>query len=216
MTIRRFGAGLAEASSQDATTLGGKGANLCEMASMGLPVPPGFVIGVDAFHAWRGGKGLPEAEIAEALAWLEEVSGRRFGGDAAPLLVAVRSGAPVSMPGMLDTILNVGLTDAAASAFVDEASPRFVEDCRRRLIPALAVPAVDVDPEDMEDAIDDWLVQHGRDSLADMDAGELAALNASLLSSSTSRSRACSRVGRASGLRPIERCMAWGMTLAQP
>ena len=181
MTIRRFGAGLAEASSADAETLGGKGANLCEMAAMGLPVPPGFVIGVDAFQAWRAGQGLPTAEIAEAMAWLEAQTNRQLGGRDTPLLVAVRSGAPVSMPGMLDTILNVGLTDTAGEALADEASRRFVEDCRRRLIPALAAPAMDVEPEDMEDAIDDWLVEHGRDSLADLNALELAELNTSLM-----------------------------------
>ena len=109
MIVRRFGAGLAEASASDTKTLGGKGANLCEMASMGLPVPPGFVIGVDAFHAWQEDGDLPETELAQALSWLEEASGRHFGGETKPLLVAVRSGAPVSMPGMLDTILNLSL-----------------------------------------------------------------------------------------------------------
>ena len=181
MTIHRFGSGLAEGSAADADTLGGKGANLCEMASMGLPVPPGFVIGVEAFHTWRRGEGLPKSEISEAVTWLESVTNRQLGGADAPLLVAVRSGAPVSMPGMLDTILNVGLTDEAGDALAVEASQRFVEDCRRRLIPALAAPAMDVEPEEMEDAIDDWLVEHGRDTLADMDSGELAELNASLL-----------------------------------
>ena len=181
MTIRRFGAGLAEASAADADTIGGKGANLCEMASMGLSVPPGFVLGVDAFHTWCAGKGLPNADIAKAMKWLERVTGRKLDGADAPLLVAVRSGAPESMPGMLDTILNVGLTEKAGEALADEASRRFVEDCRRRLIPALAAPAMDVDPEELEDAIDDWLVQHGRDSLAEMDADELASVNASLM-----------------------------------
>lgn len=179
--IRRFGAGLAEASAADAALIGGKGANLCEMAGMGLPVPPGFVLGVDAFHDWRSGSGLPEADITDAMRWLESVTRRELGGRQLPLLVAVRSGAPVSMPGMLDTILNVGLTDKSSEALAAEASPRFVEDCRRRLIPALASPAMDVDPEEMEDAIDDWLVEHGRDSLAEMDASELSALNARLL-----------------------------------
>ena len=67
--IRRFGAGLAEGGSGDAALLGGKGANLCEMARLGLPVPPGFVIGIDAFQDWQAGKGLPQAAIAEAMAW---------------------------------------------------------------------------------------------------------------------------------------------------
>ena len=181
MTILRFGAGLSEAGASDSDMLGGKGANLCEMAAMGLPVPSGFVISLDAFHAWRDGKGLPVEDIGKAVEWLESVTGLHFGGAEKPLLVAVRSGAPVSMPGMLDTILNVGLTEDAREALGVEASPRFVEDCRRRLIPALAASAMDVEAEEMEDAIDDWLVEHGRDSLADMDAGELKALNTSLM-----------------------------------
>ena len=179
--IRRFGGGVVEAAAADAARLGGKGANLCEMAAMDLPVPPGFVICVDAFHAWRKGEGLPKAEIARAIEWLEQVTGRQLGGTDATLLVAVRSGAPVSMPGMLDTILNVGLTETAAEALADEASRRFVEDCRRRLIPALAAPAMDVETEEMEDAIDDWLIEHGRDSLADLNADELCALNGALM-----------------------------------
>ncbi len=181
MTIFRFGAGLSEAGASDSDMLGGKGANLCEMAAMGLPVPAGFVISLDVFHAWREGKGLPVEDIGKAIEWLESATGRRFGGADKPLLVAVRSGAPVSMPGMLDTILNVGLTEDASEALGVEASPRFVEDCRRRLIPAMAASGMDVEAEEMEDAIDDWLVEHGRDSLADMDAGELKALNTSLM-----------------------------------
>lgn len=180
--IRRFGAGVSEGSAAEVDTLGGKGANLCEMAGMDLPVPPGFVIGVDAFHAWRAGDGLPLKEIKAAMAWLEKATKRKFGGKKSPLLVSVRSGAPVSMPGMLDTVLNVGLTKAADAALAGEASQRFVEDCRRRLILALAPPAMDVEAEAMEDAIDDWLVEHGRDSLSDMDADELAALNGTLMS----------------------------------
>ncbi len=179
--IRRFGAGLAEGGSGDAALLGGKGANLCEMARLGLPVPPGFVIGIDAFQDWRAGKGLPEAAIAEAMAWLESATGRGFGGAEAPLLVAVRSGAPVSMPGMLDTVLNVGLTDAGADALAAESSPRFVEDCRRRLIPAIAASAMGVDAEEMEDVIDDWLVERGKTALVGLPASDLAEINARLM-----------------------------------
>ena len=182
--IHRFGAGLAEAAAADAEALGGKGANLCEMAAMGLPVPPGFVIGVDAYHQWAEGRGVPEALFADVLTavkWLEKATGRTFGGKKSPLLVAVRSGASVSMPGMLDTILNVGLTDVVAAALATEGSPRFAEDCRRRLIPPLAAAAMDVDAEEMEDALDDWLVEHGLDSLAKADAKGLTQLNATLL-----------------------------------
>lgn len=120
-----------------AELLGGKGANLVVMrTTLGLPVPPGFIIGTEACRAYRAGgwpAGLGE-ELRERMAGLEAAVGRRFGDPANPLLVSVRSGAPVSMPGMLDTILNVGLdaatTPGLAHATGDEA---FAAACRARL-----------------------------------------------------------------------------------
>src|ERR1044071_3479253 len=97
--------------------LGGKGAGLAEMTQIGVPVPAGFTISTDACRAYMAGdKRLPdglEDEIAEHVARLEERAGKRFGDAGDPLLVSVRSGAAVSMPGMMDTILNLGLNDAA-------------------------------------------------------------------------------------------------------
>jgi pyruvate,orthophosphate dikinase len=108
----------------DVSRFGGKGAGLARMLKAGIPVPPGFVIGTDAFRAYHaGGATLPprlEAELEAAIRRLEERSGKRFGsadGGAEPLLVAVRSGAPVSMPGMMDTVLNLGLDAPRAFAF---------------------------------------------------------------------------------------------------
>jgi pyruvate,orthophosphate dikinase len=119
--------------------LGGKGANLAEMAGIGLPVPPGFTVSTDACNAFsKSGGTLPGAvasEIQTNLRKLEEVAGRKFGDPADPLLVSVRSGAKFSMPGMMDTVLNLGLNDATLEGLADKSgSRRFALDCYRRLI----------------------------------------------------------------------------------
>ncbi len=182
--VHRFGGGLAEGGVADAALLGRKGANLCEMARLGLPVPPGFVLDTGTFARWREGGGLDEATraaIREAMGWLEGVTGRRFGGGERPLLVSLRSGAPVSMPGMLDTLLNIGLTDAAHAALAAR-DPRLAEDCRRRLVAALATTVMEADPDDFDDAVDDWLLDRGIDRIETQDADTLAALTDRMLS----------------------------------
>ena len=108
-----FGDGKAEGDPTRRDLLGGKGAGLAEMTSLGLPVPPGFTISTDACRAYMYG-GWPaglDAEIATQVAKLEKAMGRRLGDAADPLLVSVRSGAKFSMPGMMDTVLNLGLND---------------------------------------------------------------------------------------------------------
>ena len=119
--------------------LGGKGAGLAEMTRLGLPVPDGFTITTAAcVHAMHSGGAWPDGlqeQIDAALAALEERCGRRLGDDSAPLLVSVRSGAAVSMPGMMETILNLGLNDAAAAALAEETGDaRFAYDSYRRLL----------------------------------------------------------------------------------
>jgi pyruvate, orthophosphate dikinase len=119
--------------------LGGKGAGLADMTRLGLPVPDGFTITTAAcVHAMHSGGDWPDglaAQIDSALAALEQRCGRRLGDDAAPLLVSVRSGAAVSMPGMMETILNLGLNDAAAHALAEETGDaRFAYDSYRRLL----------------------------------------------------------------------------------
>src|SRR5689334_1418111 len=114
--VRQFGGGSAEGRAKDKALLGGKGANLAEMASLGLPVPPGFTITTEVSrHVMDHGVGAyPEelaGEVDQALARVEELTRVRFGDAQQPLLVSVRSGAPASMPGMMDTILNLGLND---------------------------------------------------------------------------------------------------------
>src|SRR5215469_16044423 len=119
--------------------LGGKGVGLAEMTQLGVPVPAGFTISTDACRAYMdAGKQLPdglEQEVEEHLGRLEERAGKRFGDAADPLLVSVRSGAAVSMPGMMDTILNVGLTDESVEGLArSTGNEEFARDCYRRLI----------------------------------------------------------------------------------
>jgi pyruvate,orthophosphate dikinase len=138
--IRQFGGGSAEGRAKDKALLGGKGANLAEMASLGLPVPPGFTITTEVCrHVMEHGAGVYpgelDGEVGEALAKLEELTKTKFGDDRTPLLVSVRSGAPASMPGMMDTILNLGLNDTTVQALAVQAgNPRFAWDCYRRFV----------------------------------------------------------------------------------
>jgi pyruvate,orthophosphate dikinase len=138
--IRQFGGGSAEGRAKDKALLGGKGANLAEMASLGLPVPPGFTITTEVCrYAMEHGAGnYPEGldtETQHALARVEELTKTRFGDTTHPLLVSVRSGAPASMPGMMDTILNLGLNDQTVEALAKQANnARFAWDCYRRFV----------------------------------------------------------------------------------
>jgi len=146
--------------------LGGKGANLAEMTSIGLPVPPGFTVTTEACNAYyeAGGK-FPEGlwdQILEYLDALGQKLGRKFGDDSNPLLVSVRSGARESMPGMMDTILNLGLTPAGvetmAKKFGDE---RFAWDLYRRLIQMFGKVVLDVPGEPFEDIIAEIRAEEG-------------------------------------------------------
>lgn len=119
--------------------LGGKGANLAEMTKAGLPVPPGFTVTTDACRAfYENGSQLPGGlfeEILDQLTALEQAKRQTFGGRDNPLLVSVRSGSVTSMPGMMDTILNLGLNDETVQGLAEQTgNPRFAYDCYRRLI----------------------------------------------------------------------------------
>ena len=134
-----FGAGRAEGSSVMRNLLGGKGCELAEMTNLGIPVPPGFTITTQAWvHRQRAGRQWPEGlweQILEHLARLEQVADARFGDGERPLLVSVRSGARVSMPGMMETILNLGLNDATVEGLAARTgNERFAWDCYRRFL----------------------------------------------------------------------------------
>ncbi len=137
--VYQFGGGEADGSAADKQLLGGKGANLAEMTRLGLPVPPGFTITTEACnhyfasdHTWPEGM---EEQVRTGVARVEADTGKRFGGTEKPLLFSVRSGAPVSMPGMMDTVLNLGLNDETVEALaLRSGRPRFAWDSYRRFL----------------------------------------------------------------------------------
>src|ERR1700745_1736744 len=141
--------------------LGGKGLGLAEMTQLGVPVPAGFTITTDACRAYMRGGGFPDGldeEIAGQIARLEEKAGKRFGDPADPLLVSVRSGAAISMPGMMDSILNVGLNDVAAGGLATATgNEEFAFDCYRRLIQMYGEAVEDIPHESF--SIDDSVEQ---------------------------------------------------------
>ena len=139
--------------------LGGKGANLAEMANLGLPVPNGFTVTTEACTAYyNDGKEISEeikTQIFEALGRLEELQGKKFGDVNDPLLVSVRSGARASMPGMMDTILNLGLNDEAVEGFAAKTNnPRFAYDSYRRFIQMYSDVVMEVSKSFFEKIID--------------------------------------------------------------
>ncbi len=153
-SIYKFGNGVAEGTGDMVSLLGGKGAGLAEMTRHAIPVPPGFTISTDICRYYLEHKTVPqglEQDIDSALTWLEEQTGRKFGDPADPLLLSVRSGAPVSMPGMMDTILNIGLNDATVAGLATKSgSELFALDSYRRLLQmfgavVLQVPKVSFD-----------------------------------------------------------------------
>lgn len=154
-----FGAGKTEGKKEMKQSLGGKGANLAEMASLGVPVPPGFTITTETCaEYYEVGKKLPEAaiqEIEENLKKLEEAMGAKLGDAESPLLLSVRSGAAVSMPGMMDTILNLGLNEQAVQGLIKKAgSERFAWDSYRRLIQMFGDVVLGVDHDHFEEILD--------------------------------------------------------------
>ena len=157
--------------------LGGKGANLAEMTNIGLPVPPGFIITTEAcrYYLEQGSTpaGLDE-EIADHLDQLEAAIGRTLGDPADPLLVSVRSGAKFSMPGMMDTVLNIGLSDESVQGLAKQAgNERFAWDAYRRLLQMFGKTVLDVDGEHFEHAIEAAKQAKGVSNDLDLDAGDL-------------------------------------------
>ncbi len=136
--VYRFGGGKADGGADLKMLLGGKGANLGEMAKLGIPVPAGFTITTEAcrYHQEHDGGYPPELEeqVREAVSHLEETTGRNFGDAKNPLLLSVRSGSPASMPGMMDTVLNLGLNDEAVEGLAAQTNPRFAYDAYRRFV----------------------------------------------------------------------------------
>ena len=154
-----FGGGKAEGRTEMKQLLGGKGANLAEMSSLGLPVPGGFTITTETCDAfYKLGRKYPRelaGQIDANIKKLEKLTGKTFGHGANPLLVSVRSGAAVSMPGMMDTVLNLGLNDETLAAMIDLAgNERFVWDAYRRLIQMFGDVVLGMEHHDFEHALD--------------------------------------------------------------
>lgn len=160
--------------------LGGKGSNLAEMTNLGLPVPPGFTITTDACNAYRHAGGFPNGlldEVAEHRKGLEEAMGRQIGDARDPLLVSVRSGAAFSMPGMMDTVLNVGLNDESVEGLTAQTdSERFAWDSYRRLLQMFGKTVMGVDGDLFEEAIEDAKHKKGVRNDVDLDTKDLKAL----------------------------------------
>ncbi len=154
-----FGNGKAEGSAKDKVLLGGKGANLAEMTNIGLPVPPGFTISTECCAAYyKNGEKFPEGleqQIDDNIRQLEAALGKKLGDPVNPLLVSCRSGAAVSMPGMMDTVLNIGLTEPMIEPFSKSCgNPRFAWDAWRRLINMFGDTVMGVDHAHFEHELD--------------------------------------------------------------
>ncbi|SEP68249.1 pyruvate phosphate dikinase [Faunimonas pinastri] len=172
--VYTFGDGAAEGSAAMRDLLGGKGANLAEMASLGLPVPPGFTISTEVctwFYAHE--RAYPDdlrGQIAAALEEVGRIAGRRFGDPAAPLLVSVRSGARASMPGMMDTVLNLGLNDETVHSIAEMADARFAWDSYRRFIQMYGDVVLGVDHGEFEAILEIERERRGLEQDTDMAA----------------------------------------------
>jgi len=182
-----FGGGKAEGRAGMKNLLGGKGANLAEMAGLGLPVPPGFSISTEVCtHYYAHGNKYPSSlkkEVAKHLARVEKVVGRTFGDRENPLLVSVRSGARASMPGMMDTVLNLGLNDETVQGLIAASgSPRFAWDSYRRFVQMYGDVVLGLKPEDdsqtdpFEDILEAKKRARGVEADTDLTAGDLQEL----------------------------------------
>ena len=161
--------------------LGGKGANLAEMTNLGMPVPQGFTISTEACtRYYEDGEKIAqdiEDQIYEYLQKMEEITGKKFGDPHNPLLVSVRSGSRASMPGMMDTILNLGLNDEVVESFAKiTGNPRFAYDSYRRFIQMYSDVVMEVGKKYFEELIDEMKAEKGVKLDTELDADDLKKL----------------------------------------
>ena len=172
--VYSFGGGSSDGSAAMKNLLGGKGANLAEMASLGLPVPPGFTLTTDVCTAYYDlGEAYPEGlteQVDDALKMLEQKTGKVFGDAANPLLVSVRSGARASMPGMMDTVLNLGLSEVTVQGLAAKAGDRFAYDSYRRFIQMYSNVVLGLRHDTFEYILDDYKDSQGFDLDTEMEA----------------------------------------------
>src|SRR5262245_14172274 len=175
--VYAFGGGKAEGRADMRNLLGGKGAGLAEMANLGLPVPPGFTITTDVCtHYYANANTYPhelEGQVADALAEVGRIAGKAFGDKTDPLLVSVRSGARASMPGMMDTVLNLGLNDETVEALAQRSGDRrFAYDSYRRFITMYSDVVLGVDHHNFEEILDDHKDRNGYTLDTDLSADD--------------------------------------------
>src|SRR5450432_3445055 len=179
--MSKFVYGFEEGSKEQKFLLGGKGANLAEMTILGLPVPPGFTITTEACNAYMQlDNAFPEGllgEVDAALEKLQEKMGKRLGDPVDPLLVSVRSGAPFSMPGMMDTVLNLGLNDDSVGGLARQTgNERFAYDSYRRFVQMFGKIVLDVPGDLFEEALHDLLEERKLTVDTDLDRDALIGL----------------------------------------
>jgi pyruvate,orthophosphate dikinase len=179
--VYRFGGGVSDGGKGDKNLLGGKGSNLAEMASIGLPVPPGFTISTAmCTRYYEEGEQFPQSlrdEVAAGITHIEGITGKTFGDPANPLLVSVRSGARVSMPGMMDTVLNLGLNDATVEGLAARSGDeRFAWDSYRRFIQMYADVVLELDHGAFEEALEVAKEDNGFTLDTELTASDLKAL----------------------------------------
>jgi pyruvate,orthophosphate dikinase len=208
-----FGPSGTDGRAGDKALLGGKGANLAEMTAIGMPVPPGFTITTATCAEFQESRELPAGlmdEVREHVARLEQESGKRFGAADEPLLLSVRSGAAASMPGMMDTVLNLGLNQESVAALAAGTGERFAYDCYRRLIHMFGEVVMGVPHDRFERQFDRIKQRLGARDDSEVGAEGLKALCKAYrevyrrrTSSSASRSSPSSRAGTARVRSPI-------------
>src|ERR1700721_2712996 len=177
--VYSFSAKRAEGRGEMKNLLGGKGANLHEMASLGLPVPPGFTISTElCTHFYQHGKTYPKdlkTQVEAALGDIGRITGKKFGDGHNPLLVSVRSGARASMPGMMDTVLNLGLNDVTVKALAEKSGDRrFALDSYRRFITMYSDVVLGIEHHHFEDILDDHKDRNGYTLDTDLNADDWA------------------------------------------
>jgi pyruvate, orthophosphate dikinase len=181
--MTKFVYGFTEGNRDMKDLLGGKGANLAEMTNMGLPVPPGYTISTEACLAYLKTDGFPEGlmdEVEEHQRALEDAMGKQLGDPDNPLLVSVRSGAKFSMPGMMDTVLNLGLNDRSVEGLAKQTNnDRFAWDSYRRFVQMFGKIVLEIDPEKFEERLDEAKVAKGEGAKdSNLDADDLRKLTA--------------------------------------
>src|SRR5579863_7130026 len=175
--VYSFGGGAAEGRADLRDLLGGKGANLAEMSSLGLPVPPGFTISTEVCtYFYANNKSYPKdltVQASAALKQVEERVGARFGDPSNPLLVSVRSGARASMPGMMDTVLNLGLNDQTVEGLAKKSGDaRFAYDSYRRFIQMYGQVVLGVEHHHFEELLENHKLNDGKSLDTDLTADD--------------------------------------------